>query len=132
MIEIIGLEELEDFIWEGYQGNKIIVVYFGAPWCGPCQTLKEKINSDEAKEGMPDLLMCYINIDEAENQEIQDKYNVKSLPTQIFVSLEEDQINEIKRIVGYDWINFVQTYHLIRKGESPNLLDMNYGLLDQD
>lgn len=132
MIEVIGIEQLEDFIWEGHENKKIIVVYFGAPWCGPCQTLKERINSDETKEDMPELSMCYINIDDEDNQVIQEKYNVKSLPTQIFVSLEEDQINEIKRIVGYDWINFLQTYHLIKNGESPNLLEENYGLLDQD
>lgn len=108
MININGLEELEDFIWESYENNKITVIYFGAVWCGPCQKLKERLESEEE---MDNLNVCYVDIDEDNNIEINDKYNVKSLPTQIFISLKGDQIIENKRIIGYDWINFLTTYH---------------------
>lgn len=111
MITINGIEELEDFIWESKENNKITVIYFGAVWCGPCEKLKERLNSDETKEEMTNLSVCYVDIDEEDNEEINIKYEVKSLPTQIFISLQGDQIVEDKRIIGYDWINFLTTYH---------------------
>ena len=111
MININGIEELEDFIWDSYENKKIIVIYFGAVWCGPCEKLKEKLNSDEAKEEMTNLSVCYVDIDEEDNEEINIKYEIKSLPTQVFISLQGDQIIENKRIIGYDWINFLTTYH---------------------
>ena len=51
MITIVGKDNLEDFIWQSHKENKITVIYFGAIWCGPCQMLKDKLNSDEAKSG---------------------------------------------------------------------------------
>ena len=110
MIEIIGKEQLEEFIWENSVEKKIIVIYFGAEWCGPCQKLKEKISSSEAKEIMPDLVVAYLDMDQNENESISETYTVKSLPTQIFVSLKGTQIVEQKRIRGYDWTNFLLAY----------------------
>ena len=124
MITINGIEELEDFIWESYENKRVTVIYFGAVWCGPCEKLKERLNSDEAKEEMTNLSVCYVDIDEEDNEEINIKYEVKSLPTQIFISLQGDQIVEDKRIIGYDWINFLTTYHRKKKeGESEEKLN---------
>jgi thioredoxin 1 len=115
MITIVGKDNLEDFIWESQEQNKVTVIYFGAKWCGPCQILKDKINSDETKSEMSNLSICYLDIDEEENEEISEQYNVKSLPLQIFIKLEGNKIIEIKKILGYDWINFVMTYDYINK-----------------
>jgi len=115
MIEIIGQEQLEEFIWENSIEKKIIVIYFGAEWCGPCQKLKEKILSLEAKEIMPDLVVAYLDMDQSDNEAISETYTVKSLPTQIFVSLKGTQIIEQKRIRGYDWTNFLLSYKKLDK-----------------
>ena len=115
MITIVGKEKLEDFIWESQEQNKVTVIYFGAIWCSPCQMLKDKINSDEVKSEMSNLSVCYLDIDEEENEEISEQYNVKSLPLQIFIKLEGNKIIEIKKILGYDWINFVMTYNSINE-----------------
>ena len=40
-------------------------------------------------------------------------YKISSIPVQIFVSLKGTQIIEHKRIIGYDWSNFVMTYNSI-------------------
>ena len=64
---------------------------------------------------MPNLNVCYIDIDEEENEEISRDYNVKSLPLQIFIKLDGNKIVEIKKILGYDWINFLLTYNSINE-----------------
>jgi len=115
MITIVGKDNLEDFIWQSHKENKITVIYFGAIWCGPCQMLKDKINSKEAKSEMPNLSICYIDIDEEENEELSEQYKVKSLPLQIFIKLEGNKIVEIRKILGYDWINFLMTYNTLEE-----------------
>lgn len=115
MITIVGKDNLEDFIWESHKENKITVIYFGAIWCGPCQLLKDKLNSNEAKLEMPNLSICYIDIDEEENEELSEQYKVKSLPLQIFIKLEGNKIVEIRKILGYDWINLLMTYNTLEE-----------------
>lgn len=110
MIQISGLEQLEEFLWDAKENNKISVVYFGAPWCGPCKKLKERITSEETKIEMPFLSIGYVDVDESENEEISEKYNVASIPTQLFLSLNGPKIVENFRIVGYDWTKFVMNY----------------------
>jgi len=110
MIDIVGKEQFEEFIWENINNNKVVVVYFGADWCGPCQVLKKKIAHDDAKEAMPNLVVGHLDIDNEQNESISNTFNVKSLPTQIFVTLKGTQIIEIKRIIGLDWTNFISTY----------------------
>jgi len=111
MINITTKEQLEEFIWEN--NNKIVVLYFGAEWCEPCKKLKDRLNSDEAKSIMPNLVVGHLNINSEENEslnEIYEIYKISSIPVQIFVSLKGTQIIEKKRIIGYDWINFTMTY----------------------
>lgn len=112
MYEVNGFEELDNFLFNN--SNKIICLYFGASWCGPCKKLKEKItNKDNIKE-MPLLEMCYIDIDIQENKEIIDIYDVSNLPTQIFITINKN--NEVvifDKIIGYDWIGFKMMYEKI-------------------
>jgi len=77
MEEIQGTDKLEDFIWEANKENKVIVLYFGADWCGPCKELKKRLLSEEATEEMPDLKTCHIDIDMDENYDIVKIYNIK-------------------------------------------------------
>lgn len=115
MIDIDGLEELEEFIWESHEKNKICVLYFGAEWCGPCKKLKERLASDEAKEKMSNLVVGHLDVDESNNEPIAEKYKVTSLPTQIFVKLEGTHIKEVDRIIGLDWTKFLMTYESLSK-----------------
>jgi thiol-disulfide isomerase/thioredoxin len=115
MHTITGKNNLEEFIWDSQIEKKTTVIYFGATWCGPCQMLKDRLNLEETKEEMPNLDICYIDVDEEENEEICQQYKVKSLPLQIFIRLEGNKIIEIKKILGYDWINFLMTYNSINE-----------------
>ena len=116
MINMTGKEQLEELIWEN--NNKVVVLYFGAEWCGPCKKFKDRLKSDEAISIMPNLVVGHVDIDLEENQSLNELYKISSIPVQIFVSLKGTQIIEEKRIIGYDWINFTMTYDLIINKES--------------
>jgi thiol-disulfide isomerase/thioredoxin len=109
MIDIEGKEQLEEFIWENK--DKVVVIYFGAEWCGPCKKLKDKLKSDETSLTMPNLIVGHLDIDSEENQALCELYQISSIPVQIFVTLKGTQILEKKRIIGYDWTNFTMTYN---------------------
>ena len=66
------------------------VKYFGATWCGPCQTFKP-IMKEIANDGYD---VEFIDIDE--NQQEANKYGIKGVPTTII--LENGQ--ELGRFVG--------------------------------
>ena len=109
MISILGIEQLDEFIINN--SDKILLLYFGAKRCSPCNILKDRIinESDE----MPKLLVGYIDVDLEENNDIADTYDVKMLPTQIFVKLKKDRVKIINRIDGYDWVKLVMLYNEI-------------------
>ena len=127
MIEIIGKEQLEEFLWSNK--DKVSVIYFGAEWCGPCKNLKEKLASNEALLEMPNLIVGHINIDinpdnnpeldesEKLNAELSEIYKVSSIPLQVFVELKGTKINIIDQIIGYDWIKFKMIYNKIMESK---------------
>lgn len=116
MIDIVGKEQLEEFIWENK--DKVIVIYFGAPWCGPCKKLKEKLASDETKNDMSNLVVAHLDVDEDENNDLVELYGASTIPVQVFVELKGTQIKEIKKIIGFDWINFRMSYDSIMETRS--------------
>jgi thiol-disulfide isomerase/thioredoxin len=111
MIVIDGLDELDNFILDN--DNKTIMLYFGAVWCGPCNKLKDRIDNDETKLEMPNLVVGYIDIDNDNNANICTNYKVKLLPTIVFIKLENFEVKIIDRVDGYDWIKIVMTYNKI-------------------
>jgi thiol-disulfide isomerase/thioredoxin len=115
MIDIIGIENLNKNIWTSYQNNKIIVLYFGAEWCGPCKKLKDKIYSLNEQQIMTDVNVLHIDIDDSDNTEISDMYDIQSLPTQIFITLKENKIIELHKIIGYNWEKFENIYNELKK-----------------
>ncbi len=108
MIKINGIDDLDNFII--INSCNIILLYFGATWCKPCQILKTKLNETETRVNMPLLSVCYIDVDLQENQEIVDIYKVSELPTQIFIKLDKTKITEVNRIIGYDFIKLKNNY----------------------
>ena len=106
MHEVKSIEELDDFIINN--SSEVVMIYFGAKWCGPCNNLKKKLTDEENISRLPRLKVCYIDIDE--NEDITNIYKIKSLPTQLFIKLNNNKVKVIYRIEGYDFTQLIINY----------------------
>lgn len=122
MIDIVGKEQLEEFIWENK--DKVIVIYFGAEWCGPCKKLKQRLATDEAMLEMPNLVVGHLDVDEDENNKLAEMYQASSIPLQVFVELKGTQIVELDRVVGYDWLKFKVIYDKVMESRVNKQTDV--------
>ena len=80
-IEIIKIENTEQFEKEVMNESGIVFVDFYATWCMPCRTMKPIIEeiSKEHKE------VKFVKIDIDKNEELAIKYNVMSIPTMLII-----------------------------------------------
>lgn len=60
--------------------NKLVMVEFGAPWCGPCQTMAPILEELRNKVGDKALV---IEVDVEQEPRLSKTYNIFSLPTLI-------------------------------------------------
>ena len=65
------------------QSNVPVIVDFWAPWCGPCKMIAPVLEK-VAKESAGKLIVAKVNTDE--NQQWAGKFNVRGIPTLLFVS----------------------------------------------
>lgn len=69
------------------------ILQFSADWCGPCKMMKPRLESFATEMGdRVDLEL--INVDE--NADLTAKYEVKNIPTFIFI--KDDKV--VKRLIG--------------------------------
>ena len=62
--------------------ESLLVIDFGAEWCGPCRTIAPIIEELATEyEGKANICKC----DVEENDPISTKYGVRNLPTIVFV-----------------------------------------------
>ncbi|MFR9543650.1 MAG: thioredoxin [Rikenellaceae bacterium] len=62
--------------------ESLLVIDFGAEWCGPCRTIAPIIEELSAEyEGKANICKC----DVEENDPISTKYGVRNLPTILFI-----------------------------------------------
>ena len=69
---------------------KTELLFFSAPWCGPCKQMKSMLNESIQNE----LNMRIVDI--SEDMEIAAKYNVMNVPT--FVKVQDGEV--IARKIG--------------------------------
>jgi len=107
---ISGVENLDTIILENDSNKMITLLYFGATWCGPCKQLKDKLSHQDTKLSMPNLSVVYLDVDNSMNETLMKRYKIESLPTQIFIRLNDNIVKEVKRIEGYDFIKLKLEY----------------------
>lgn len=80
--------------------NRLLVVDFGASWCGPCKRIEPLIQ--DLSESMLDITFCKVDIDEVE--ELVEKFNITSVPTFIFIKNN----NLLDRVEGVKYDNILE------------------------
>jgi len=70
-----------NFEAEVLKADRPVVVDFWAQWCGPCKMLSPLL--DQVAEERPEVKVVKVNVDE--NPELAGRFNVRSIPTLIFV-----------------------------------------------
>lgn len=109
MENIVGIEKLNESIY--LNKNKLILLYFGSSWCGPCKKLKTKLLDQSEMIEMPKLCVLFIDIDEQENKQLIDIYDVVNIPTLYFITLKDNnEVEVLHKIIGYDWMGIKFTY----------------------
>ena len=109
MLDIDGINNLDAFIIDNIDKN--LMLFFGAKRCSPCNKLKDRL-INEANQ-FYNLLIVYIDIDNPNNDEISDYYNIKMIPSQIFIKIINDEVVIINRVDGYDWIKLITIYNQV-------------------
>lgn len=62
---------------EVISSNEVVVIKFGAPWCGPCKMIAPVL--DNLSTSMENVSFGDVNIDE--NGVLAEKFNIMSVPT---------------------------------------------------
>jgi thioredoxin 1 len=78
------------------------ILYFSAPWCGPCKALKPAIDKLESELDPKTVQISRINIDEDKVK--AEAYDILSVPTLVF--LKDDVV--VNSIIGIKSINDIK------------------------
>lgn len=104
MHKVNNMKELNYFI----KNNENVVLQFSASWCKPCKKFVERLEEEsKTNEELSKLSVVYCDIDYEEFESLIEMFNIKSIPTLIFVKLEDNSVNEQFRVEGYDWYKFL-------------------------
>ena len=75
------MEEVSgDDCFRALDDSKMVLFYFTASWCGPCQRIYPMVK--DLSEKISEKVSCYkISIDDDDNSEVCEKCQIKSVPT---------------------------------------------------
>jgi thioredoxin-like negative regulator of GroEL len=78
------------------------ILYFSAPWCGPCRAMKPAIDKFEETLDTSKAKLKRVNVDE--DADLVSLYNIHAVPTFIFVK----DSNKVESFTGVIAINKLQ------------------------
>ena len=100
----VSESDFESIVIAGSE-NKLVVVDFWAPWCGPCKQLTP-IMEKVAKENRDNFDLVKINIDD--NQQIAAQLRIQSIPA-VFAFKDKKVVNAFQGVISEkDFIDFVE------------------------
>jgi thiol:disulfide interchange protein len=77
--------------------GKVVLVVFGAKWCGPCKTLDKNAFSDARVQSLLKKKAVAIKIDVDDNPTLAKKYKVVAIPCMVVIDGEG---KEVGRLIG--------------------------------
>ena len=121
--------------------KKDLFVDFYADWCGPCKAMATRIFTlPEVGEYFNARFVCVqVNVEAKENSEVAKKYEVKALPTMVFISGEGKELRRVQgameaasllkeaKIARGEELSFTQLYEAFKKKKKD--LDLQQQLL---
>jgi thioredoxin 1 len=98
MKEIKSVQEFDSYLNNDNQHNKrYVFIDFYATWCGPCKRIGPTLIEFSTRYNNK-IVYIKVNIEEEELEEIQDRYEVRKLPT--FIIIDTTISEPIIRIEG--------------------------------
>lgn len=117
MHKVNTMKELNNFI----KNNENVVLQFSASWCNPCKKFIKRLEEEsKTNDELSKLSVVYCDIDYEEFDSLIEMFNIKSIPTLIFVKLEDNNVNEQFRVEGYDWYKFLDKVSEFLKQDFSN------------
>lgn len=77
--------------------DKVTVVDFWAPWCGPCRALGPIL--DQIAEENPDIQVVKVNVDE--NSELSAEYGIRSIPS-VYIFKSNEMVDKFVGLKSKD------------------------------
>ena len=103
-----SMEDLDKIVLENK--NNLLLLYFGASWCGPCKILKKNLTDKELMSKYDKLVAIYIDVDNENFSSMCQTYKISSLPTQIITILKDNQLLNIHKLEGFNWDKLINMY----------------------
>ena len=79
-MKVLALSK-NDYEKEVLNSDKLVLIDFWAPWCGPCRMMSPIV--DEIAEENEGIKVCKVNVDE--EQDLAMQFNVMSIPTLVAI-----------------------------------------------
>jgi putative thioredoxin len=100
----VNEEDFENIVINASE-NKLVIVDFWAPWCGPCKQLTP-IMEKVAKENPDNFDLVKINIDD--NQQIAAQLRIQSIPA-VFAFKAKKVVNAFQGVISEkDFVDFIE------------------------
>lgn len=78
-----GQPQLDNIVRQ-HGAESVFLLDFYAQWCGPCRMLAPKVQQ-LAETYSPRLVLCKIDVDLPGNRSLMDDFQVKAMPTLVWV-----------------------------------------------
>jgi len=81
--DLTTLQNVEDKIMKASAQGKSVVIDFSATWCGPCKMISPLYHEFSDMDEFSNTVFLKIDVDQ--NPQTAAKYNVKAMPTFVFI-----------------------------------------------
>ncbi len=99
------INDFESALNKAQKENKMLLVDFGARWCPACLRIEDEIfDTPEFKSNTKNYVKAKIDIDVFASSVLKDKYNIRGVPTILFLTTEG---KEIVRFYDYQPMDFI-------------------------